>query len=696
MPRSEDTAPRDDIAIDVEGLSKSFDGKQVVRNLSLQVRRGQIYGFLGPNGSGKTTTLRMICGLLTPDGGRGTCLGYDILTEREKIKRLVGYMTQRFSLYQDLSIKENLEFVARLYGLPNPGQAVKQAIERLGLQGRELQLAGTLSGGWKQRLALGACILPKPDLLLLDEPTAGVDPKARREFWGEIHKLAADGMTVLVSTHYMDEAERCHEIAYIAYGELLAQGTIPQVIEASHLRTYTVSGPEINDLAEKLVGMPGVDMVAPFGTNLHVAGRDADALDATVARVRRRRHVESIGTLARGRLHRFDVQITGQFPMTALALPRWPGALVRTAAMFTKEFVQLRRDRLTFGTMIFIPLVQLTLFGFAINTTPRHLPTAVLAYEDSDVGRSILAALRNTTYFDLVQVVRSEDEMDRLMRSGKVLFGVEIPAGFERAVRRGDRPALLVAADASDPVAAGTALAALEGVVSSALARDRGLPETTRSVTAFEIRQHRRYNPAAVTSINIVPGLLGVILTMTMLIFTALSVTREIERGTMESLLAMPIQPLEIMIGKITPYVVIGFMQATLILAFGTAVFEVPIYGSIGLLALLSTLFIATNLSIGYTFSTIAQNQLQAIQMSFMFFLPNILLSGFMFPFAGMPGWAQVIGELLPLTHYIRIVRGIMLKGADLYDLHREALALLALMTLAMTFAVRRFRTTLD
>ncbi len=211
-------------AIEVEGLTKSFDGKEVVHNLSLRVRRGQIYGFLGPNGSGKTTTLRMICGLLTPDGGRGTCLGYDILTEREKIKRRVGYMTQRFSLYQDLSIKENLEFVARVYDLADPAEAARQAIERLGLQGRETQLAGTLSGGWKQRLALGACILPKPDLLLLDEPTAGVDPKARREFWGEIHKLAAGGMTVLVSTHYMDEAERCHEIAYIAYGELLAQG----------------------------------------------------------------------------------------------------------------------------------------------------------------------------------------------------------------------------------------------------------------------------------------------------------------------------------------------------------------------------------------------------------------------------------------------------------------------------------------
>ncbi len=284
MPRSESTSDRaPEIAIDVEGLTKSFDGKEVVRDLSLQVRRGEIFGFLGPNGSGKTTTLRMICGLLTPDGGHGTALGHDILTERDQIKRRVGYMTQRFSLYEDLSIKENLEFVARVYGVPDPSGAAREAIARLGLKGREQQLAGTLSGGWKQRLALGACILPKPELLLLDEPTAGVDPKARREFWGEIHKLASGGMTVLVSTHYMDEAERCHEIAYLAYGRLLAKGTIPDVIAASHLRTYSVSGPDLNHLAEKLVGTPGVDMVAPFGTSLHVAGRDGEALDATVA-----------------------------------------------------------------------------------------------------------------------------------------------------------------------------------------------------------------------------------------------------------------------------------------------------------------------------------------------------------------------------------------------------------------------------
>jgi len=371
-------------------------------------------------------------------------------------------------------------------------------------------------------------------------------------------------------------------------------------------------------------------------------------------------------------------------------------ALTRTWAMLVKEFVQLQRDRLTFSTMIFIPVAQLLLFGYAINTTPRHLPTAVLMHEESDLARSVLAALSNTSYFDVVRVARSEEEMDHWLRSGQILFGIEIPAGFERQVRRGDRPAILIAADASDPVGTGTALAALEGTVQRAFQRDRGIPETVQSVPAFEIRQHRRYNPAAVTSLNIVPGLLGTILTMTMLIFTALSVTREIERGTMESLLSMPIRPLEIMLGKIAPYILIGCLQAALILIVAMVLFAVPIEGSIVLLAGLSTLFIATNLSIGYTFSTVAQNQLQAIQMSFMFFLPNILLSGFMFPFAGMPGWAQAIGEALPLTHYIRIVRGIMLKGATLYDLKVEALALAGLMLIAMTLAVRRFRTTLD
>jgi ABC-2 type transport system ATP-binding protein len=276
-----------DIAIDVDGLTKSFDGRVVVRNLSLKVPKGEIYGFLGPNGSGKTTTIRMLCGLLTPDSGHGTCLGYDITTQSDAIKREVGYMTQRFSLYEDLSIRENLEFIARVYGVPNPGGAAVEAIHRLGLEGRAEQLAGRLSGGWKQRLSLGACILPSPRLLLLDEPTAGVDPKARREFWEEIHRLAAEGITVLVSTHYMDEAERCHEIAYIAFGELLARGTATEVIAKSGLKTWIVSGRDLQPLAETLNRREGVDMVAPFGAELHVSGRDKRALDKAIAEAKK-------------------------------------------------------------------------------------------------------------------------------------------------------------------------------------------------------------------------------------------------------------------------------------------------------------------------------------------------------------------------------------------------------------------------
>jgi ABC-2 type transport system permease protein len=366
----------------------------------------------------------------------------------------------------------------------------------------------------------------------------------------------------------------------------------------------------------------------------------------------------------------------------------------RSFAMVVKEFIQLRRDRVSFAMIVMIPVMQLLLFGYAINTTPHHLPTAVLLQEDTDLGRSILKALENTAYFRFTREVHDVGEFDNLLKSGKVLFGIEIPRGFERAVRRGDRPALLVAADATDPIAASSALSSLGTIVQTALEHDlfAGDPPSL----PFEIRAHARYNPAAESRLNIVPGLVGTILTMTMLIFTALSVTREIERGTMESLLSMPIKPVEVMFGKIIPYVLVGFMQAAIILGIGVFLFGVPVFGSMTLLTLLTTLFITTNLSIGYTFSTLAQNQLQAMQLSIMFFLPSILLSGFMFPFLGMPVWAQYIGECLPLTHYLRIVRAIMLKGASLQNLQYDAFALIALMLVAMTVAVTRFRRTLD
>jgi ABC-2 type transport system ATP-binding protein len=273
-----------ELAIDVTGVTKRFAGKTAVNGISLQVRRGEIFGFLGPNGSGKTTFIRMLCGLLTPDAGSGTCLGHDILTGQRHIKLEVGYMTQKFSYYEELTIRENLDFIGRIYGIPDRAAAVEQSLERLGLRNRGGQLAGELSGGWKQRLALAASLIHRPQLLLLDEPTAGVDPKARREFWDELHRLSAEGITVLVTTHYMDEAERCHRIACLAFGNLLVKGTVAEVVENAKLCTWSVAGPGLGKLAEALRGQPGVEQVVPFGDTLHVSGHDAKALEDSIGR----------------------------------------------------------------------------------------------------------------------------------------------------------------------------------------------------------------------------------------------------------------------------------------------------------------------------------------------------------------------------------------------------------------------------
>lgn len=271
-----------DLVIDVRDVTKKFGTRTVVNHIAMQVRHGEIYGFLGPNGSGKTTFLRMLCGLLKPDAGSGQCLGFDFRTQSAEIKKQVGYLTQRFSFYEDLTIEENLDFIARIYGIENRGAAVEKSLERLGMTNRRRQLAGELSGGWKQRLALAACLIHEPKLLLLDEPTAGVDPKARREFWDEIHQLSAAGLTVLVTTHYMDEAERCHRLGYIAYGNLLANGSVAEVVKASQLTTWQVTGSNLHDLVQKLRGKPGIEQVVAFGSTLHISGRDEARLQSSI------------------------------------------------------------------------------------------------------------------------------------------------------------------------------------------------------------------------------------------------------------------------------------------------------------------------------------------------------------------------------------------------------------------------------
>ncbi len=373
-------------------------------------------------------------------------------------------------------------------------------------------------------------------------------------------------------------------------------------------------------------------------------------------------------------------------------------SLARLAAMIFKEFVQIRRDRPTFGMIVGIPLLQLLLFGFAINSDPKHLPTGVLDADHGPVGRAVVAAMRASGYFEVVADFVSEAEVEDALATGKTQFVVTVPADFSRRVLRGERPQLLVEADATDPAAAANALSALEKLADGAAARALAGPSASlrRAAAPFDLVVHRRYNPEGETAFNIVPGLMGVVLTMTMVIMTCLAVTRERERGTMESLLALPLRPVEVMLGKIVPYILIGYVQVLFILVAAKFLFAVPMQGSLILLSAATIVFITANLAVGFTFSTIAANQLQAVQMGFFFFLPSIMLSGFMFPFRGMPVWAQTVGECLPLTHFLRIVRGILLKGSGGAEILADLLAIAAFLAVAGAVALRRYRVTLD
>jgi len=378
-----------------------------------------------------------------------------------------------------------------------------------------------------------------------------------------------------------------------------------------------------------------------------------------------------------------------EYPVS-FSLSRWIGIIV-------KEFIQLKRDRLTFGMIIGIPVIQLILFGYAINADPKRLPTAVLTADSSPYSRTLLSAMQTSGYFRITHTVRDEDEIEDLLAKGRVQFAITIPENFGRKLVRGERPVLLVEADASDPSAVGNAVAALQQVV-NALSRDlSGTLSDMKPVAApVDVRVHRRYNPEAITAYNVVPGLIGTILTMTMVLMTGLAMTRERERGTFENLLSTPALPIEVMTGKIVPYIMIGLIQVTLILICAKLLFFVPMQGSFALLYFVVSIFIAANLTLGITFSSIARNQLQAMQMTFFFFLPSMLLSGFMFPFRGMPEWAQWIGTLLPLTHFLLLVRGIMLKGNGFYDLIPQIWPIVAFMLAVILIGLGFYKRTLD
>jgi ABC-2 type transport system permease protein len=390
------------------------------------------------------------------------------------------------------------------------------------------------------------------------------------------------------------------------------------------------------------------------------------------------------------RVHQPDGKRKGQFRVRF----NWQ----RFWAIVAKEFIQMRRDRLTFGMMVGIPMLQLILFGYAINSDPKHLPTAVYSADNSVFSRTFVWALRNSSYFDITRIVQTEAEGQRLLARGQVQFIIEIPVNFSRNLLRGQKPDVLLEADATDPTAVGYAISAVNVLATTALDRDLTGPLTKlrASLAPFNLVIHQHYNPENITQYNIVPGLMGVMLTMTMIIITGLAITRERERGTMENLLSTPVHPGEVIVGKIVPYIGVGYIQVFLILLAAEFLFDIPMIGSITLLLVMTFLFIVANLAVGITFSTIAKNQLQAVQMAFFFFLPSLLLSGYMFPFRGMPVWAQDIGECLPLTHYLRVVRGILLKGNGLAEIAPDLWPMALFLIIMLAIGIKRYRQTLD
>jgi ABC-type multidrug transport system ATPase subunit/ABC-type multidrug transport system permease subunit len=686
--------PAPEFIVETDHLSRRFGDLVAVRDVSLRVRRGEIYGVLGPNGAGKSTTIRMLCGILDPSGGRGTVVGFDIARDAERIKERVGYMTQRFSLYEDLTVHENLDFYAGIYGVPRRDRRarVDEVIAATGLEPRRRQLAGTLSGGWKQRVALASSTIHRPPLLFLDEPTAGVDPVSRRAFWAEIHRLAAGGTTILLTTHYMDEAERCHRLAFIFRGHVLDEGRPDDVIARRALVAAEVDLPEDagTDVAAALRARPEVDEVEHYGHTLRlIAHAGADPI-AMLAEVARRRAAPGPGH-RRGRL-RLDGARRGE--RRRERRPRMSRIkLSRILVVARKELIQLRRDRMTIGMMVVLPLMQLILFGYAIDTDVRHMPTVVYDADRTAASRDLVRRLEVTGYYHVIGEARGYDDVRVAFQSGDAGVALVVPARYGADLARGKAAHVQLLVDGSDPQTVASATNTAASVVSQ-LAAQRAAARLGPGAhpPTIEVATSILYNPDLRTAVYIVPGLVGVILTLTMVMFTSMAIVRERERGTLEQLIVSPVKSVELVIGKILPYIVIGYVQMTLILLVGTQVFDVPLSGSLPLLYLLASLFIAGNLALGLFFSTLARTQQQAMQMSFFFLLPNILLSGFMFPFAGMPRFAQVLSTALPLTHFLRIIRGVVLKGAGFAELAPEVLALAIILGVLVALTSLRFR----
>jgi len=644
--------------IQLHNLTRTFGKLLAVDNVSFTVNRGEIFGLLGPNGSGKSTIIRMLCGVLEPSAGRACVLGFDCARESEAVKRRIGYMSQKFSLYSDLSIRENLEFYGRIYELP-PDRLAKRMAEVLKLTGLDTrsgdQLAGTLSGGWKQRLALACALIHEPEVLFLDEPTAGIDPVARRQLWDLLFDLSGRGVTLFVTTHYMDEAERCTHLAYMYNAKLL-------VID------------ETNSLKQQATSIE--DVFVTLTTNAASTPTCTEAPPPACG--------------AANPTHNQQLKIENGGRQKSKIIPVKPHTLAGFMAILMKEFSHIRRQPTTLFFMLLVPLIQTLIFGYALNTQIENIPTVVMNLDGREKGRELAEQFANTRIFSIVERVHDDESFQRALTSGRAKVGVIVPPDYSERLLGNKQAQVQVLIDGSDSQIATAALNA-----ANLLGIRKSIQLLNMSPLPLEIRPRILYNPNLRSAHFFVPGLVGIILQMVTLFLTSFAIVRERELGTLEQLFVTPVSRSGLLIGKLTPYATIGFLETLIVLAAMVFIFNVPIAGSIPLLLGLSGLFLVCALSMGLLISTLARSQIAAVQFAFMIMLPSVLLSGFVFPRSQMPLPIYLISFALPVTYFLEILRGIILRAADFRDLLPHIVGLTACCMLLLGLSIRRFRKTL-